>query len=48
MINWIWKTRGSIGRYDRFARDTGLPYVFCASLREVRELFEVWGLNSGA
>ena len=45
MIGWIWKTRSSIGRYDRFARETGLPYVFCPSLKEVRKLFEAWGLD---
>lgn len=45
MINWIWKTRNSVGRYEGFARDTGLPYVFCASLKDVRRLFDAWELT---
>lgn len=44
MLNWIWKTRNSVGRYHGFARQTGLPMVFCSSLREVKALGRAWNL----
>lgn len=46
MVHWIWKTRNSVGRYAGLAKATGLPYVSCASLREVRMLYGAWGLPS--
>ena len=44
MIQWIWKTRHSSGRYVDLARDTGLPCVICHTLGEVRALYRLWQL----
>jgi len=46
MIHWIWKTRNNTGKYRRLAEASGLPYVFCNSLGEVKELYEAWGLRT--
>ncbi|KFC62861.1 Adenylate kinase-related kinase [Devosia sp. LC5] len=44
MVSWIWKTRNNADRSRRVAKATGLPMVFCASLREVKALARAWNL----
>lgn len=45
MIQWVWTTRNNTGKYRRMTEETGLPYVFCDSMDEVKRLYGAWGLD---
>lgn len=45
MIEWLWKTRHSAGKYIEMAKATGLPLVICRNQRELRRLYRAWDLT---
>ncbi|KQX43116.1 AAA family ATPase [Devosia sp. Root436] len=45
MLNWLWKTRNSIGKYQELALSSGLPHVFASSKQELDALYSEWGLT---
>lgn len=45
MISWIWKTRHHSAKPRQRAVESGLPYVFCHSMNELRALYRLWGLE---
>lgn len=45
MINWLWTTRHSVGKYQKTARASGLPCVFINNQRELDALYSAWGLT---
>ena len=44
MVHWLWVSRHSGRKYQRLARDSGLPHVLCSGRRQLSELYERWGL----
>ena len=45
MIHWVAiASRRNGARYRQMVEETGLPHVFCGSLREVKALYRDWGL----
>ncbi len=45
MISWIWKTRYHSAKARQRAVESGLPYVFCHSMNELKTLYRQWGLD---
>ena len=45
MIEWLWKTRHSLGKYIEMAEETGLPLVICRNQGELQALYRAWGLR---
>jgi len=45
MLNWLWKTRNSIGKYQQLTLRSGLPHVFAGNKRELDALYAAWGLT---
>ncbi|WP_297112350.1 AAA family ATPase [uncultured Devosia sp.] len=46
MLHWVFvASRPNGARYRQIIKSSGLPYVFCRSLRQVRELYVAWDLS---
>ena len=45
MIRWLWKTRNHSATARRRAVESGLPYVFCHSMTELKALYRAWALE---
>ncbi len=48
MIHWLWHTRNSAKKYNRLARESGLPFVLCSNGRELDALYSNWSLRRPA
>ena len=46
MLGWLWKTRHSVGKYQRIALGSGLPHLFVSNQHELDRLYRAWGLTS--
>ncbi|NNU15012.1 AAA family ATPase [Parvularcula sp. ZS-1/3] len=46
MIDWIlFKTSGNSARYRRIVKQSGLPFVLCEGIGELKTLYREWGLS---
>lgn len=45
MLNWLWKTRNSVGKYRDMAQSSGLPFVFVDNSLELNRLYAAWHLE---
>ena len=46
MIHWVAiASRNNGARYRQMVQSSGLPHVYCGSMREVKGLYEAWGIS---
>ena len=45
MLHWLWKTRHSIGKYQKVAAESGLPYLFIPDQTKLQALYAAWSLT---